>query len=391
MNDPNGPPTRVRYFGGEYLLTKDFQTDQDYHRSGRERFNSGVFRCGVIDGLDVTFDSKVSSTTVIVASGRAMDGNGRLLILSDEQHVDLSAEMVSPKCYLIIRYGEAQKNPAEPQDPVGKRVVEQPSVVAVSRAPDDGEVLLAVVDIAGGNIIGIDAAWGQLGTRRHIGAVLGSIEFPVDSVFSPGSRLLPPIDPSVISIAARKYEKEEPPTLEISAPRIALYGDVWAPNGIRQSMNFSGQTLAFDTSQGSPEQWNVSGPFSADAVVTAAIVPLGADGKSPDFSNELIAIDEGFQYGFFVLCSGANLVAGNAGGWQSLAGAKVTSFARTDIRVVKIPEGTSMTAGTLTITVRKGENVFYYVSVFPHLPTGVGVYVGTSIFGANDPPLIAEG
>lgn len=678
MSDTN-PLTRVLYVSGEYLLTPDFNAEQLYQRNAREGFIGGAFTSGVIEGLTVAFDSDASPAQLTVAPGRALDGAGRLLILPEEQTVFLGSAGSGQRCYLVMQYGQKTE---------GKRVIENPSVLLMDSAPTGDEVLLGVVLLSAGEITGIDSAWGTVGARRHIGAIVGSLEFPLEAAStSQFNRLLPP-DPTPISIAARMRSEDKAATLEISAPNIALYGDVsassgtfegnfqgkfagdgsgltnlpsphpssrspWQQNGtnvfytagnvgigdstpasllsvqgsagnrvgrglvtlgeqtsepgqyklmgsqtsfhddfsdsgatyvlsfgsvqeqeveiasvdrsdqltltqpftlsvgwcdlkfrrgggsvqtapgrflaggdkvkaapqtsfsglqsgdvlvipafVSQSsdkwqvvsvsdqrtavvqnltsegvgsappngsvfaistsryamevaggaeidelsvtgdldvddslsvakdvtvgdtlkassistsnlscvdsqgngfsvsdgsvscMNFEGQTVALP-GPAAVGRYNVSSIFPSDAIVTATIVPIFIESGGvpiPKFSQRLMPSDVEIGFGFFVLCSGINLLAPTAPNvWEALEGKKITSFARTDIRSMKDGTDISLMGASLTIPVKKGENIFYYVEIYPGFPENIGVYFNKAMFGAGVVPPVAEG
>lgn len=217
-------PTRVRYFGGMYLCTDDFQTEQTYNVYARQLLNSGIFSPGVIEGLKVTYDRDASPWQVSVSPGRALDNEGRLLVLADSVRIDVGAMVKGPAYWIVISYNELDKT-AQPIDEKSTRTIEKPNVDLVDRMPVDGEVLLASLSLVDDGII-IDPAWGSDEKRQHVGAILGSIEFPLG--LTTPLELLHPGDPTRISIAARGYTEGDSPVLEITAPYVALHGEVSA-------------------------------------------------------------------------------------------------------------------------------------------------------------------
>ncbi|RDU97333.1 hypothetical protein [Trinickia dinghuensis] len=219
-------PTRVRYFGGEYLCTDDFQAEQNYHRRARELLNSGVFAPGIVEGLTVTVDSDVllPQAKAFVSPGRAIDSDGQLIVLAEGASVGISDIESEKKYAIIIKYNDSN----ELHNSIGeisKRVVERPIVEWTALPLMEGEVLLASMSVRNGKIT-IDRGWGRQGMRQHAGAILGSIEFPLE--IPAVLPLLSPSDPTLISIAARGYSVGNSPVLEITAPYISLEGDVLA-------------------------------------------------------------------------------------------------------------------------------------------------------------------
>ena len=183
--------------------------------------NSGVFTPGIVDGLTVALDRDAQFVQATVSPGRALDDSGRLLVLADDAQVVLDSVTIGQTYSLIIKYRESNEDGGAAGDKA-TRTVERPSVDLVARPLVAGEVLLASLSVVNGEVA-IDPVWGTRRARRHSGAVLGSIEFPLEPA-SLEQRLLPP-EPTPISIVARGFAEGNSPVLEVMAPHILLCGE----------------------------------------------------------------------------------------------------------------------------------------------------------------------
>jgi cytoskeletal protein CcmA (bactofilin family) len=346
-----------------YLCTADFRTEQIYHRYARELLNSGIFTPGVVEGLTVTLDGDALPTQATVSPGRALDDGGRLMVLADDAQVPLDA-LVSGHIYsIIVNYDEANDDP--PGDKA-TRTVEKPNVQLVARPPAAGEVLLASLSLVDGKIA-IDSAWGSQGTRRHAGAILGSIEFPLEAVAVP--HLLLPPDPTPISIAARGYATGDSPVLEITAPYIALYGNVSASGSLSvDQMTVKDLTVTEEATVDGP--LSVDGPLNVtDGAATDTLVVGGGaltsgsvltvNGVSSFMGNTTIGgqldVTETLEAGGLVTASAGLSVADGAatdtlvvGGGVLTSGSVLTVNGSADISEGLAVTGT-ITAGALSI------------------------------------------
>ncbi len=69
---------RPNYFTAQFLLEKDFNDEQAYHRDMRLRHNRLLHEWGVVTGLEVT---KAGDKRIAVSEGMAMDKDGREIIV----------------------------------------------------------------------------------------------------------------------------------------------------------------------------------------------------------------------------------------------------------------------------------------------------------------------
>ena len=85
----------------------DFKAEQDYHVNMRRMHSKLLHTWGVLDGLEVT----ATGTTVNVAAGRAIDGDGFEIILSDRTPLDLSQQTAGTPIFITIAYKESPSEP----------------------------------------------------------------------------------------------------------------------------------------------------------------------------------------------------------------------------------------------------------------------------------------
>lgn len=225
---------RVNYFDGEALLRSDFDAEQSYHKSARERMHAGVLRAGIVSGMDVTWNA-LAPTQVTVSAGMAMDCNGRELVLLNDQLVPLSALTDGKQNFLTVQYQELLAVASEMATSEFKRIEEAPLFDCTPEYDPTGPaVLLAVIEAQGGNIQAVRYQYGNY-SRRHVGAALGEVEFVLESDTAP-----PGIEhgggvAQRMSISAQQDDLTGARYLDISAPEIRFEGNVQAAG------EFSGQ------------------------------------------------------------------------------------------------------------------------------------------------------
>jgi len=102
---------RINFFKGLFMKTKDWQKEQEYHME-KQRFHNKylhtpgvVFNC--LEGMRVSVSEK--GTSIIVAPGYAIDGEGRDLYVPEAREVlipDLQSFNPPTTIYIAIRYTE---------------------------------------------------------------------------------------------------------------------------------------------------------------------------------------------------------------------------------------------------------------------------------------------
>ena len=141
---------RLNYFLGEFLVAEDFEQEQFYFRERMRIHNQKLHAPGVLDGLTVVANPGDSS--VRVTSGKALDSQGRLILLNEDKELslaDLMADLTSSTTdnttiTLAISYGEVLSDFAKPGDVnTAKRFLEQ----GVVRLYQEGDVKLEEITV----------------------------------------------------------------------------------------------------------------------------------------------------------------------------------------------------------------------------------------------------
>src|SRR5438876_3868305 len=74
-------PQRMRFFSGQLLTAKDFETEQMYQIEMRRLHNRSLHGAGIVDGLRVSAEDSQSGAVVVVSPGLALDGLGREIVV----------------------------------------------------------------------------------------------------------------------------------------------------------------------------------------------------------------------------------------------------------------------------------------------------------------------
>jgi hypothetical protein len=131
------PVQRPRYFDHQFLKVEDFTLETEYHLDMRRRHNRDLHTPGVADGLTVAGSS--GATSVTVAPGVALDGQGREIVLVDPRTVTLPTGVTSAQLYIV--YAEEETDQVTAAGVTGnRRFAEDPAVVVSppAAAPPDG-------------------------------------------------------------------------------------------------------------------------------------------------------------------------------------------------------------------------------------------------------------
>ena len=168
--------SRVNYYSGEALLTADFQDEQKYHIEMRERLSRGLLSRGIVDGLDVEWQYQTQQVTV--RAGEALDGKGRLIVLTQDALVPLPGLVDGTQNFLTISYaGHASEVVTTVYGEGYKRWVEEPSITCTQDYdPSGDDVLLAVISAQGGEIQHLYYFYGAY-KRQRVSAALQSVQF----------------------------------------------------------------------------------------------------------------------------------------------------------------------------------------------------------------------
>jgi hypothetical protein len=154
---PKSPIQRVQYYDRQFLTVPDFQDEQSYHRVMRRLLNGSLFcrdpgiEPGVLLGLDVQFDDSNPPRNLILKPGVAVDGQGQLLVWTDEDSkklvldktLSLEKENQSGIKVVTISYRETDTNKTPGLTPFN-RTSEAPKV-ELSAEPNG--IVLAKVNL----------------------------------------------------------------------------------------------------------------------------------------------------------------------------------------------------------------------------------------------------
>lgn len=97
------PPTRVRYFHGQFLSADDFQQEQDYVRAKQRLHNLHMHGWGIVNGLGVTVagGSTADETKVEVSPGLAIGPDGEELLVCERTTSPLKSDRTT--CFVTLR------------------------------------------------------------------------------------------------------------------------------------------------------------------------------------------------------------------------------------------------------------------------------------------------
>jgi hypothetical protein len=160
---------RLNYFNGLFLKEEEFKAEQNFHLTQQRRHNKYLHTPGIAGDFteDLKVEGNIGEKTVTISPGMAIDGEGRQIIVT-EQDTDLLsfslpdvAEGTEETCLLIISYPEpeTQSDPAVDIDPNAqnnKYIFAKPKVEFILEAeannnPEDLKIRLArlVIDANG--------------------------------------------------------------------------------------------------------------------------------------------------------------------------------------------------------------------------------------------------
>jgi hypothetical protein len=100
---------RLRFFDGQLLSVKDFQTEQAYQIEKRRLHNRILHGVGIVAGLAVSVDD-ASGTAVVVSPGFALDGKGNEIVVDDTVRIDLGT-CIGDVGFVTIEFTETPTAP----------------------------------------------------------------------------------------------------------------------------------------------------------------------------------------------------------------------------------------------------------------------------------------
>jgi len=140
---------RINFFKGFFTQAEDWQADQTYHLDKRSLHNRHLHTPGIVHGSlnDLKVMAGDDGSSVYVAPGSALDGEGRDLYLPKPERVRVAPQTydLPGTIYIIIRYGEEKvdlrTNAANPEYSGYAFTQERPVVEAVTDEPDNRQVI----------------------------------------------------------------------------------------------------------------------------------------------------------------------------------------------------------------------------------------------------------
>jgi hypothetical protein len=155
---------RPNYFPGQYLLDEDFELAHRYLGDRQRYVNSRLHLAGIVEGLEV--EAIAGEPAVIIKSGTAIDGEGNLVILTEDV-----TRKINGLGWLCIRYHQEAKLLQQPEIPDSfTRFEETPIITLEAIQSDDAKTTtLAKVMLQEGQVI-IDASVRQYSGVRLPGA-----------------------------------------------------------------------------------------------------------------------------------------------------------------------------------------------------------------------------
>ncbi|HYU34424.1 MAG TPA: hypothetical protein VEW48_19915 [Thermoanaerobaculia bacterium] len=160
---------RLRYYNGQFLQEQDFTAEQDYHLDRLRRHNRQLHTYGIAEGLTVT--AAVGATSAVVSTGTALDGEGRMIVLTESR--TLSFSLTNQWVLVVISYRQQTSDPATVGDSGDTRWLERPDVEVIAEAgapAADVRIRLARLQIAANGTV----SQADMTVRTSAGVRLGT-------------------------------------------------------------------------------------------------------------------------------------------------------------------------------------------------------------------------
>jgi hypothetical protein len=148
-------PKRPKYFQSQFLIVRDFEAEQTYHREMLSRHNSLMHDWGVVrDGLVVTR----TDTGFKISPGSAIDNLGQEIILESEYTPASDQVPAGQDVFITIAFDEKPSGdsldkyppPGGTQDVT--RMIQSPKIVATASPVTDGTVIILARVKANGDV-----------------------------------------------------------------------------------------------------------------------------------------------------------------------------------------------------------------------------------------------
>ncbi|HVO84772.1 MAG TPA: IPT/TIG domain-containing protein, partial [Syntrophobacteria bacterium] len=168
------PIQRINYHTGLFLEEAEFQLEQNYHLSMRQRINYAVFKPGVLYGMALDYTAGVLKVTAGMAIDETSDADfgpiGRELVLfQDSDPVSLSGFSSGNTAWITIEYDSSLDAPKAPTN-IAARYTQKVKINALHADPGPGtdKILLGQIVIGTNSVT--DAV--QKASLRMTGAPL---------------------------------------------------------------------------------------------------------------------------------------------------------------------------------------------------------------------------
>lgn len=182
---------RLNYFNSQFLVAKDFNDEQSYHRNLRQLHNQLLHSWGIAKGLEVKPVSG-NARQISVSPGVAIDHNGQEIVLPDNPppaNIDLTPAGAATSVTVAITYQTFFDAADRYRDNTNYvRATERPKIIifgsgenrdvseqlefSTASSPTDGSVVqLARVSLENGNV---SAIIGDASIRKTVSATIAS-------------------------------------------------------------------------------------------------------------------------------------------------------------------------------------------------------------------------
>lgn len=139
--------TRTRFFNGQFLTKDDFEDEQKYHITMRQRHNRDLHTPGIVNGLELTSNG----AEIIITRGWAIDAQGREIELEEDEPRDLT-DFKDKGAHLVkIEFDEEQLFPQGNGEDNQTRTRELSNIKLIPFEPGDNarhQPILGVVEVS---------------------------------------------------------------------------------------------------------------------------------------------------------------------------------------------------------------------------------------------------
>ncbi len=149
---------RLNYFKGQFLKAQDFKDEQQYHIESLKKYGRNLYTWGILRGLV----PEERGTGLLIKKGAAIDSEGRILILSQEEII---GNFPGKFFYIVLVHQEKAMDAVSETGITGDtRILETAEIKVSMTADPKKEVILGKVNINEQNKPEIDTS-----LRRYSG------------------------------------------------------------------------------------------------------------------------------------------------------------------------------------------------------------------------------